>query len=158
MHYLVLLLEMVADLFPLSMKLDGFSLLVHQLVHQWENFHLESQRYMQLQMRRSWSRLLVFQTGRNDNVNFHSTYLWNFDKMHLNSSVWTDHRGFSGYRISEHGHWYFTGALATLQRISQADFRFCSLIIFEMSNRSPLFWPFHAWLCKHVEAAIFLFV
>ena len=70
MHYLVLLLQMVADLFPLSMKLDGFRLLVHQLVHQWENFHLESWRYMQLQMRRSWSRLLVFQTGRNDNVNF----------------------------------------------------------------------------------------
>ena len=46
MHYLVLLLEMVADLFPLNMKLDGFSLLVHQLVHQWENFHLESRRYM----------------------------------------------------------------------------------------------------------------
>ena len=88
---------------------------------------------------------------------FYSTYLWNFDKMHLNSSVWTDRRGFSGYRISEHGHWYFTGDLATLQRINQADFHFCSLIIFEMSNRSPLFWPFHAWLCKNVEAAIFLF-
>ena len=53
MHYLVLLLQMVADLFPLSMKLDGFRLLVHQLVHQWENFHLESWRYMQLQIRRS---------------------------------------------------------------------------------------------------------
>ena len=51
MHYLVLILEKVADLFPLSMKLDGFLLLVHQLMHQWENFHLEFRRHMQWQMR-----------------------------------------------------------------------------------------------------------
>ena len=45
MHYLVLLLGNVADLFPLSMKLDGFSLLVHQIVHQWKSFRLESRRH-----------------------------------------------------------------------------------------------------------------
>ena len=43
MHYLPLLLEKIADRFPLSMKLDGYSsLLVHQIVHQCETFHLES--------------------------------------------------------------------------------------------------------------------
>ena len=47
MHYLALFLEKVADLFPLSMKLDAFSLLVHQIVHQWEIFHLESRRHVQ---------------------------------------------------------------------------------------------------------------
>ena len=53
MHYLVLPLEMVTDLFPLVMKLDSFSLLVHQLEHQWENFHLESRQHMQWKMHRS---------------------------------------------------------------------------------------------------------
>ena len=42
MDYLALILEKVAELFLLSMKLDGFSLLVHQIVHQWETFHVES--------------------------------------------------------------------------------------------------------------------
>ena len=53
MYYLALLLEKLADLFPLNMKLDGFSFLVRQIVHQWEIFHLESRRHMQWQMRRS---------------------------------------------------------------------------------------------------------
>ena len=53
MNYLTLLLEKVADLFPLSMKLDAFSLLIHQIVYQWETFHLESQRHRQWSMRHS---------------------------------------------------------------------------------------------------------
>ena len=54
MHYVALLLEKVADFFPLSIKLGGFSLLVHQIVHQWETYHLESRRHMQWrQMRHS---------------------------------------------------------------------------------------------------------
>ena len=53
MHYLPLLLEKIADLFPLTIKLDGYSLLVHQIVHQCETFHLESRRHMQWQMHRS---------------------------------------------------------------------------------------------------------
>ena len=44
MHYHALLLEKVADLFPLSMKLDGFSLLVYQIMHQWETFYLQARR------------------------------------------------------------------------------------------------------------------
>ena len=52
-HYLVLPLEKFADLFPFIMKLDGSSLLVHALVHQWENFHLESRQHMQGPMQRS---------------------------------------------------------------------------------------------------------
>ena len=49
MHHLTLLLEKVADLFPLSIKSDGFLLLVHQIVYQRKTFHLESRRHMQLQ-------------------------------------------------------------------------------------------------------------
>ena len=55
MHYLALLLEKVADLFPLCLKLVGFSLLVHQIAHQWDTFNLEYRWHM---------------TGRNDNVIF----------------------------------------------------------------------------------------
>ena len=53
MHHLALLLEKVADLLPLSMKLSGFSLLIHQIMYQWETFHLEFRRHMQWQIRRS---------------------------------------------------------------------------------------------------------
>ena len=74
MHFLVLLLEKVADLFTLSMELNGFSLLVHQLVHQWENFHLEFRRHTQWQMLRRSSRLLVFEQAEMTMSVFHSTY------------------------------------------------------------------------------------
>ena len=80
MHYLALFLEKVADLFPLSMKLDGFSLLVHQIVHQREIFHLESRRHVQWQ----W---LVFEQAEMTMAGFRSTYLLNFDKVHLSSLV-----------------------------------------------------------------------
>ena len=87
MYYLVLPLEMVTDLFPLVMKLDSSSLLVHQLEHQWKNFHLEWRQHMQWKMRRSWIHLLVFQQAETTMSALHSTYLWNFDKAHLSFSV-----------------------------------------------------------------------
>ena len=80
MHYLALLLEKVADLFPLSMKLGGFSLLVHQIVHQRKIFHLESRRHVQWQ----W---LVFEQAELTMAVFRSTYLLNFDKVDLSSLV-----------------------------------------------------------------------
>lgn len=53
LHYFTLLLEKEINLFPLSMKVDGFSFLVHQAVHQWKTFRRESRRYIQWQRRRS---------------------------------------------------------------------------------------------------------
>ena len=53
LFYLTLLLEKIAGLFPLNTKLDVFSFLVRQIVHQWETFHLISRRHTQWKMGRS---------------------------------------------------------------------------------------------------------